>query len=199
MARPGPTIEAAAGHHERAIRLLAAGQALSESIESPGPRPSMGDPSEAVREAIGDEATDRVLAEGRAMSREESRGLRPITGDLSAQVPAVSGPLARLVQPPPRARAVAGSVEEEENDVDERGRHQLHRKLEEAIGREEADILMAHLPPATYGDLATKDDLARLADQLRAEIERMGRRLIMWTSSMVLAAVGLAFAAGRFI
>jgi hypothetical protein len=83
--------------------------------------------------------------------------------------------------------------------VDERGRHQLYLKLEQVIGREEAGILMAHLPPAIYGELATKDDLARLADQLRAEIERMGRRLIMWTSSVVLAAVGLAFAAGRFV
>ena len=82
--------------------------------------------------------------------------------------------------------------------VDERGRHRLYLKLEEVIGREEASILMAHLPPASYGELATKDDLARLADQLRAEIERMARRLIMWTSSMVLATGALAFAAGRF-
>jgi hypothetical protein len=82
--------------------------------------------------------------------------------------------------------------------VDERERHRLYRKLEEVIGSEEAGILMAHLPPTTYGELATKEDLARLGDQLRAEMERMARRLIMWTSSMVLAAGGLAFAAGRF-
>jgi hypothetical protein len=82
--------------------------------------------------------------------------------------------------------------------VDERGRHRLYLKLEQVIGPEEAGTLMAHLPPATYGELATKDDLARLADQLRAEIERMARRLIMWTSSMVLATGALAFAAGRF-
>jgi hypothetical protein len=30
--------------------------------------------------------------------------------------------------------------------VNERGRHQLYLKLEEVIGREEASILMAHLP-----------------------------------------------------
>jgi hypothetical protein len=83
--------------------------------------------------------------------------------------------------------------------VNERGRHQLYLKLEEVIGREEASILMAHLPPTTYGELATKEDLARLGDQLRAEIERMARRLIMWTSSMVLASGALAFAAGRFV
>jgi hypothetical protein len=57
---------------------------------------------------------------------------------------------------------------------------------------------MAHLPPAAYPELATKDDLASLRNQLQAEMERLARRLIMWTSSMVLAAAGLSFAAGRF-
>jgi hypothetical protein len=83
--------------------------------------------------------------------------------------------------------------------VDERSRHRLYRKLEEILGAEDAGTLMAQLPPAGYADLATKDDLARLGDQLRAEMERLARRLIMWTSSMVLASAALAFAAGRFV
>ena len=82
--------------------------------------------------------------------------------------------------------------------VDDRARHRLYLRLEEVLGSEEAGVLMAHLPPGGYADLATKEDLARLGDQLRAEIERMGRRLVMWMSGMVLATGGLAFAAGRF-
>jgi hypothetical protein len=62
---------------------------------------------------------------------------------------------------------------------------------------------MAHLPPAGYGDLATKEDLRvgleSVKYELRADMERLARRVIMWTSSMVLAAAALAFAAGRFV
>jgi hypothetical protein len=93
--------------------------------------------------------------------------------------------------------------------VDERARHQLFRKLEEVLGGEEAGTLMDHLPPAGFADLVTKDDLRlgldsleqRLTAQvegLRAQMESLARRIIMWTSSMVLAAAALAFAAGRF-
>jgi hypothetical protein len=86
--------------------------------------------------------------------------------------------------------------------VDERSRHRLYRKLEEVLGPEDAGTLMAHLPPSGYGQLVTKDDLngglGSLKGELRAEMERLARRLIMWTSSMVLAAAALAFAAGRF-
>jgi hypothetical protein len=87
--------------------------------------------------------------------------------------------------------------------VDERARHRLYRKLEQVLGSEEAGVLMAHLPPAGYGDLATKEDLRvgleGVKYELRADMERLTRRLIMWTSSVILAAVGLAFAAGRFV
>jgi hypothetical protein len=93
--------------------------------------------------------------------------------------------------------------------VDERARHQLFRKLEEVLGGEEAGTLMDHLPPVGFADLVTKDDLRlgldsleqRLTAQvegLRAQMESLARRIIMWTSSMVLAAAALAFAAGRF-
>jgi hypothetical protein len=87
--------------------------------------------------------------------------------------------------------------------VDEGARHRLYLRLEEVLGSEEAGVLMAHLPPAGYAELVTKDDLDggldSLGNQLRAEMERMARRLIMWTSGMVLATGGLAFAAGRFV
>jgi hypothetical protein len=112
--------------------------------------------------------------------------------------------------------------------VDERARHRLYLKLEEVLGSDEAGTLMAHLPPAGFAELATKDDLlltkselkteleslkqelkgemASLKQELKgemaslkAEMESLARRVIMWTSSMVLAAGGLAFAAGRFV
>lgn len=38
-----------------------------------------------------------------------------------------------------------------------------------------------------------------LEHRLTAKIEQSARRLVMWTSSMVLAATALAFAAGRFV
>jgi hypothetical protein len=118
--------------------------------------------------------------------------------------------------------------------VDERARHRLYLKLEEVLGSDEAGTLMAHLPPAGFAELATKDDLlltrtelktemeslkqelkgdmaslkgemASLKQELKgdmaslkAEMESLARRVIMWTSSMVLATGGLAFAAGRF-
>jgi hypothetical protein len=64
--------------------------------------------------------------------------------------------------------------------------------------------LMNHLPPAGLSDLATRGYLAvtraemvAIEERLTARIEQMGRRIVMWTSSMVLASAALAFAAGR--
>jgi hypothetical protein len=74
---------------------------------------------------------------------------------------------------------------------------------------------MNHLPAAGLSDLATKADLTLLRSELKsdtvalraemvaleerltARIEQMGRRIVTWTSSMVLAGAALAFAAGR--
>ena len=53
------------------------------------------------------------------------------------------------------------------NDKD---RLELHRRLESVLGAEEASTLMSHLPPVTWDQVATKDDLRALETNLRAEI-----------------------------
>jgi hypothetical protein len=87
--------------------------------------------------------------------------------------------------------------------VDERARHLLYRKLEAVLGPEEAGTLMKHLPPAGWADLATRQDLKSLEENLEhrltAKIEQSARGIVMWTSSMVVALAALAFAAGRFV
>ncbi len=54
--------------------------------------------------------------------------------------------------------------------VDDRTRLNLHRKLDAVLGEEEADTLMAHLPPVTWNDVATKHDLDTLGTTLRSEM-----------------------------
>ena len=54
--------------------------------------------------------------------------------------------------------------------VDDRTRLNLHRKLEAVLGPEEANTLMAHLPPVTWQDVATTKDLASLETSIRSEI-----------------------------
>ena len=57
--------------------------------------------------------------------------------------------------------------------VGDRTRMSLHRKLEAALGREEADTLMAHLPPVTWNEVATKEGVATLGTTLRAEMQTL--------------------------
>ena len=82
--------------------------------------------------------------------------------------------------------------------VTDRERLDLHRKLEATLGTKEADTLMAHLPPVTWQDVATKDDLRVLGFEIRAEMERGFTRQTRWVvgvltawSSVLLAAIAL--------
>lgn len=61
--------------------------------------------------------------------------------------------------------------------VDDRSRMELHRRLSEVIGPEGADTLMAHLPPVTWQDVATKQDVSALGSDLRAEMAQLGGEL----------------------
>lgn len=53
--------------------------------------------------------------------------------------------------------------------VSEQERHRLHGKLETVLGPREAGILIEHLPPAGWGDVATRRDLEQLGSTLRSE------------------------------
>jgi hypothetical protein len=112
--------------------------------------------------------------------------------------------------------------------VDERARHQLHGKLDEALGPEEAAILMEHLPPVGWADVATKRDLDALGasvnhrigslelridtfeERLRASIEGVRaefyrqqsaqtRTLMVAMLSMFVLIAGVAFGAARLV
>jgi len=59
-------------------------------------------------------------------------------------------------------------------DGREQWRARLARRLEQVLGREEAETLMAQLPPYDWPDLAIKQDLAELRgdmEQLRTELK----------------------------
>lgn len=87
--------------------------------------------------------------------------------------------------------------------VDEHARHRFYNRAVEVFGEEEATILMAHLPPGGWPNLATKQDLL----QLRQDVEQgflhlearlkshMWRAILTANLSMALAFGGIAFAA----
>jgi hypothetical protein len=61
--------------------------------------------------------------------------------------------------------------------LDERSRHQLYVRLQEALGPEAATTLMEHLPPLGLADVATRRDLALLKADLDALEQRLELRL----------------------
>ena len=95
--------------------------------------------------------------------------------------------------------------------VDERTRHEMYSGLEEKLGPDVADALMAHLPPVGWADVATKQDLAvltnvtkqdlaALATSTSQQFEHMSERfdelhrLTLWLFPTQIAMVGLVFA-----
>jgi hypothetical protein len=99
--------------------------------------------------------------------------------------------------------------------VYERSRHQLHQRLEEVLGAEEAGTLMAHLPAGGVGQLATKDDLRSVKEELelrmdairhelrgeiqqvRADIQRNARTLTLSLVTIMAVMNGIVFTALR--
>ena len=101
--------------------------------------------------------------------------------------------------------------------VDERTRHEMYSGLEEKLGPEVADALMAHLPPVGWADVATKQDLSMLASMTKQDLAALStattqqfehvntrfehmdtrfdelHRLTLWLFSTQIAMVGLVF------
>ncbi|HEX9375481.1 MAG TPA: hypothetical protein VGB19_04475 [Actinomycetota bacterium] len=109
--------------------------------------------------------------------------------------------------------------------IDERSRHRLYLRLEEVLGPEEATVLMEHLPPVGWADVATKHDLRELEDRLTTRMEaledRLGLRMeslehrtdsklgqlearilrttVLANSASILTVAGIAFAAAKLL
>jgi hypothetical protein len=62
--------------------------------------------------------------------------------------------------------------------LDERSRNLLHQRLQEVLGTEEAAILMEHLPPGGFAQLATKDDLRAVQEQLGLKMDALSHELL---------------------
>ena len=60
--------------------------------------------------------------------------------------------------------------------IAEAQRLELHLKLKHTLGDDMADVLMEHLPPAGWGDLARRADLDQVAAVMEARFTGMDRR-----------------------
>jgi hypothetical protein len=95
--------------------------------------------------------------------------------------------------------------------IDERSRHDLFTRLREVLGEDHAAVLMEHLPPVGWADVATKRDLDHLKTELTllldAKLEatarsiesKMTHRMILVNTASLFTVAGLAFAAARLV
>ncbi len=61
--------------------------------------------------------------------------------------------------------------------VTEEDRLRLRVRLNEVLGEREAAVLMESVPPVKYDELATKQDLGLLRDELRSDTSGLAREL----------------------
>ena len=96
--------------------------------------------------------------------------------------------------------------------VDERARHELFLRVEQELGPEAAETLMELLPPVSWADVATKEDLRQLEERMNLRFDKLAselradlfqamnaqfRHLVVLCSTLVFAVAGVAVAAAR--
>jgi hypothetical protein len=84
-------------------------------------------------------------------------------------------------------------------------RRRLYDALEQSIGHDPAAILMAHLPPVGWAELATKGDLAEVRGdiaevrgeiaELRGEVRSILPKLVAANVASMIGVAGLVLAA----
>jgi hypothetical protein len=74
----------------------------------------------------------------------------------------------------------------------------LHTSARQHLGKREGDILMEHLPPVGWTELATKKDLHEVTLEIKLHIEKMLRAqtwrfltALIASQSVVIAAISL--------
>ena len=60
--------------------------------------------------------------------------------------------------------------------ISEAERLELHLKLKNVLGDNMADVLMEHLPPTGWGDVARKSDIDYLAALMEAKFDAVDQR-----------------------
>ena len=85
--------------------------------------------------------------------------------------------------------------------ITEESRHQLYTRLESVLGPQEATVLMEHLPPIGWADVATKRDLEIVEARMEARLERslrdLQRNLFFGIVTMQTAFLGIVLAIVR--
>jgi len=82
--------------------------------------------------------------------------------------------------------------------VTEEERHDMAKALEAQLGRETAMVLLKHLPPTGWGDVATRRDLdlfeARMEARMDARLHAMQASLLKWMIGMMITLTGVVAA-----
>ena len=82
--------------------------------------------------------------------------------------------------------------------VDEQARHALYQQAEAAMGSDSAETLMALLPPVGWADVATKHDVAHLAQLMETRFDASEQRVLQTMTwrlvQMLVAVVGIVLA-----
>ena len=60
--------------------------------------------------------------------------------------------------------------------ISEESRHHLYQRLEQVLGAAEATVLMEHLPPVGWADVATKRDLDAFELRMNMQFDRYDER-----------------------